>query len=151
MARMYSRKKGKSKSVKPLKIAKKSWVRYSAKEVEALTVKLAKQGLTSSQIGIFLRDNYGIPDVKIITKKNIGKILKENKIVPKIPEDVIALIKKDINLMKHMETHKKDMTVKRGLQITESKINRLAKYYKRIGKLPRDWSYDKTKAKMYID
>lgn len=151
MARIYSRKKGKSKSIKPLKIVKKSWVRYSAKEVEALTVKLAKQGLTSSQIGIFLRDNYGIPDVKIITKKNIGKILKENKIESKMPEDIIALIKKDINLMKHMEMHKKDMTVKRGLQITESKINRLAKYCKRIGKLPKDWSYDKTKAKMYID
>lgn len=151
MARMHSRKKGKAGSTKPLKLTKRGWIRYSAKEVEALTIKLAKQGLTNSKIGIVLRDNYGVPDVKAITKKSIGKILKENKITRKLPEDLLALIKKDIKLMKHMDVHKKDMTVKRGLQLTESKIRRLAKYYKRIGKLTKDWNYDRGKAKLYLE
>jgi small subunit ribosomal protein S15 len=53
--------------------------------------------------------------------------------------------------MKHRETHKKDQTAKRGLQLTESKIGRLVKYYKKTGQLSEDWTYDKTKAKTFID
>lgn len=148
---MHSRKRGKSGSKRPVKREKRSWVRYSAKEVEQLTVKLAKQGLSVSQIGIRLRDSYGIPDVKAITNKKISKILKENELLPKIPEDLSALIIKDIKLMKHREVHKKDKTVKRGIELTESKIRRLAKYYKSRGILPKDWNYDRTKAKLLVE
>ena len=151
MARMHSRKKGEAGSKRPDKREKKGWVSYSAKEVEQLIKKLANQGLSSSQIGIALRDAYGIPDVRIITDKKINKILKENNLSAKVPEDLSALIKKDIKLMKHMDTHKKDMTVKRGILLTESKIRRLAKYYKRTGVLPKDWNYDRTKAKLLIE
>ena len=147
---MYSRKKGKSGSKKPIKKTKKSWVRYSAKEVEQLTMKLAKQEKTPSQIGLILRDNYGIPDVKLITKKSITKILSDNKLAPKIPEDLTALIKKTIRLMKHLDDFKKDETVKRGLTITESKISKLSKYYKRKDKLDKDWKYTRDKAKMLV-
>ncbi len=126
-------------------------MRYSAKEVEQLTLKLAKQGKVPSQIGLVLRDNYGIPDVKLITKKSITKILKENKLDLKLPEDLTALIKKVIRLMKHLDTFKKDETVKRGLTITESKINKLAKYYKRKGRIDKSWKYDKSKAKMLVN
>lgn len=148
---MHSGKKGRSGSKRPGKRVKRSWVRYTAKEIEQLTIKLAKQGLVASQIGSVLRDSYGIPDVKAVTKKKVTKILKENKLLSKVPEDLSALIKKDIKLMKHMETHKKDMTVKRGILLTESKIRRLAKYYKKKGRLPEDWKYDKTKAKLLIE
>ncbi len=148
---MHSRKRGKSGSKKPIKRGKRSWVRYSVKEIEQLTIKLAKQGLKPSQIGIRLRDSYGIPDVKAITNKKISKILRENNLLSKVPEDLSALIKKAIKLMKHMEIHKKDKTVKRGTQLTESKIRRLAKYYKSKGVLPKDWNYDRTKAKLLIE
>lgn len=148
---MHSRKRGKSGSKRPGKRVKRSWVRHTAKEIEQVTIKLGKQGLGPSQIGIKLRDSYGIPDVKAVAKKKISKILKENKLLTKIPEDLSALIKKDIKLMKHMETHKKDMTVKRGIQLTESKIRRLAKYYIKNGKLPVDWKYDRTKAKLLVE
>ena len=147
---MHSRKRGKSGSKKPIKKTKKSWVRYSAKEIEQLTLKIAKTGKTPSQIGMSLRDNYGIPDVKLITKKSITKILKENNLAPKLPEDLMALINKSIRLMKHLSNFKKDQTVKRGLTLTESKINRLAKYYKRTKKLPSDWKYERRKAKMFV-
>lgn len=151
MARMYSRKKGKSGSKRPVKREKKSWGRYSDKEVEQLTIKLSKQGLSTSQIGIALRDTYGIHDVKAITKKTISKILKENNLLMKVPEDLSNLIKKTIKLMRHVDVHKKDFSVKRGLLITESKIRKLAKYYKRKNRLPQDWAYDRAKAKMLIE
>jgi small subunit ribosomal protein S15 len=147
---MYSRKKGKSKSTKPSKKKKKIWVRYSSKEVESLILKMAKSGKSTSEIGLILRDSYGIPDVKIITKERMTKILEKNKLLPKIPEDLLSLIKRDIQLMKHLESNKKDMSAKRGLQLTESKINRLVKYYKKKGKLAKDWKYDREKAKLLI-
>jgi len=139
MARMYSRKKGKHGSKRPIKKAIPGWVRYDAKETEALIVKLAKQGLSTSLIGITLRDSYGVPDVETITKKKIGKILEELGLVQQLPEDIQNLIKKALAVKKHMQTHKKDMHSKRGLQVIEAKISRLARYYKRTGKLPAKW------------
>ena len=151
MARMYSRKKGKSGSKKPSKIIKPAWVRYSDQEVEQLVVKLAKQDKSTSLIGMILRDSYGIPDVKIITNKKINQILKDHKLPSKLPEDLKALIIKEIRLTKHLELNRKDFTVKRGQQITESKIKKLAKYYINTKVLPADWKYDRAKAKLLIE
>ena len=101
-------------------------------------------------IGIVLRDQYGIPSVKLITKKSITKILEENNLGLKIPEDLMNLKKKAVNINKHMKAHKHDMTAKRGMQLTESKIRRLAKYYIREGKLPKNWKFDIEKAKLLV-
>src|SRR3989344_4539364 len=143
MARMHSRRKGKSGSTRPLRKIKQPWVRYDKKEAELLIVKLAKSGKTTSEVGIILRDSYGIPDVRVVLGKRITEVLKENNLLPELPDDFVALIKKDINIMKHMSTHKKDMSGKRGLQLTESKLGRLTKYYKRTGRIPQDWKYDR--------
>ncbi len=150
MARRYSGKHGKHGSKKPVNKAKPSWVSYADKEIEQLVVKLAKSGKSSSEIGLILRDSYGIPDVHVMTGKKIGHIIEENKLTPNIPEDLISLMKREISLMKHLEKNKHDMTAKRGLQITESKIHRLSKYYKRINKLPAGWKYDKESIKLII-
>ena len=147
---MHSRKKGKSGSIKPIKKTKPTWVRYSETEVESLVVKLAKAGNNSAKIGLILRDSYGVPDVKIITKNKIGDILKNQKLSPAYPDDFTSLIKKEINIQKHLEKFKKDQVAKRGLKLTSSKINRLAKYYKRKGILPEDWRYDREKAKLIV-
>lgn len=151
MARIYSKKKGKSASKRPVERTPPSWLGYDAKVVEQLVVKLAKTGVPASQIGIVLRDSYGIPDVKAVTRKRITALLKEQNLLPKLPEDLTALIKKDIVLMKHLDVHKKDIPSRRGLSLTESKIGRLASYYKRVGKLPTDWVYDRTKARLLIE
>lgn len=148
---MHSRKKGRSGSHNPSQKTKKGWVIYSAKETEKLVAKLAKSGMTSTQIGLTLRDSYGVPKVKLITNKKITKILEENKLTKKLPEDLISLIKKDVRLQKHFEINKKDNAVKRGIQLTKSKINRLSKYYKSRGKLPVDWKYDSSQAKMILE
>ncbi len=150
MARMYSRRKGKSGSTRPVDKKKKTWMKYDAKEAESLVLKLAKTGLTKSQIGLTLRDSYGVPDIKIITKKSISKILEKNKLEAELPEDLNSLIKKDIQLIKHFESNKQDMPAKRGIRLTESKINRLVKYYKKKGRLPKDWVFDKDKARLLV-
>ena len=151
MARMYSRRKGKAGSHKPLQPTVPSWVRYKEKEIELLITKLAKEGKAPSQIGIILRDTYGIPNMRLITKKQITQILKEKKLLSEIPEDLLALIRKSITINKHLETNKKDEASKRGLILTESKIRRLVKYYKRTGKLPSKWKYDPKRAGMFIE
>ena len=61
----------------------------------------------------------------------------------------MALIKKSVLLIKHLESNKKDYSSKRGLQLTNSKIRRLVKHYKATKKLPQDWSYDPERFKMY--
>jgi len=149
MGRMHSRAKGKSGSKKPIKKTTPSWVKYTPKEVELLVIKYAKEEMKGSVIGLHLRDQYGIPSVKTVTGKTISQILKEKKLEPELPEDLMALIKKSVLLTKHQEENKKDQSSKRGLQLTNSKIRRLVKYYKETKKLPMDWSYDPARFKMY--
>ncbi|MBD3204347.1 30S ribosomal protein S15 [Candidatus Woesearchaeota archaeon] len=151
MARMHSRRKGKSGSTKPSKKVIHSWIRYKPKEIELLIVKLAKQGMTPSQIGLHLRDTYGIPDVKLITKKKISKILVEKKILPEIPEDLMNLLKKVVALQKHLENNKKDKVAIRGLRLTESKVRRLVKYYKESKKLASSWNYNPKNVNLLVE
>lgn len=147
---MYSGKKGKHGSKKPVRKIPPTWLKYKPFEVEKLVTKLAKEGKTSAQIGLMLRDTYGIPSVKSVTSKKIGRILKENEASPKLPEDLTNLVKRAIEINKHMLNNKKDMTAKRGLQLTESKIRRLVAYYKKRKMLPREWNYSIEQAKFLI-
>lgn len=148
MAKRYSGKKGKSGSTRYSVKKAKSWVRYDKKEIENLIVKIAKTGKRASEVGLILRDSYGIPDVKLITKERITKVLNKNKIIYELPEDLANLIKRQIDMSKHLEANHKDKVAKRGVQLTESKINRLVKYYKKTKKLPAEWKFDKEKAKL---
>jgi small subunit ribosomal protein S15 len=150
MARMYSRKKGRHGSKKPpIKMAPR-WVKYKKSEVEGLVENLAKERKTSALIGTILRDQYGIPDVKMITGKTVSRIMKDRKLYPEMPEDMLNLLKKVVNLREHLERNKADQLSKKGLLNLESKIRRLGKYYSREGMLPKGWRYDPTKAKLLI-
>lgn len=148
MARMYSRKRGRSRSTKPSVPA--TWVEYKKPEVERLVVKLAKDGHRKSDIGRILRDQYGIPSVKNLTEKKISKILIENKIEHEIPEDLLDLLKHAVLLREHMLKHKRDAKSKRGLELIESKIRRLTKYYVREKRLASGWKYDPERAKLIV-
>ena len=150
MAKAYSGAKGKAGSKRPIKRVVPSWSRYGAKEVEMLIVKLNKEGQVPSQIGLHLRDVYGIADVKTLCKKSITQILEDKNVLNPMPEDLMALIKKLTLIKKHMDENKQDKVALRGLQITESKIRTLIKYYKRTGKIAKDWTYDVNKAKLYV-
>ena len=150
MARMHARKRGKAGSKKPSTRTTPKWVRYKKDEVERLILKLTNEGNSSANIGLILRDQFGIPSVKTIIGKTISKIMKENKIYPKYPEDLFNLLKQAVNLRGHLEKNKRDYTSKRGLELLESKIRRLGKYYVRTGVLPEDWHYDPEQAKLLV-
>lgn len=104
-------------------------------------IKLAREGNPPSRIGVVLRDQYGIPLVKTITGKGIFDILRENNLNPSIPEDLEVLLKKAANLRAHLERHKSDTFNRRAIQVIESKIHSLSKYYKSKGVLSEDWKY----------
>ncbi|MHA1291226.1 MAG: 30S ribosomal protein S15 [Promethearchaeota archaeon] len=150
MARLHSRKKGKSGSTRPSRLEKPTWVEYTAEEVENLVVKLARKGYSKSMIGIILRDSHGIPLVKVVTGKKISKILKEHEIETPLPEDLSNLVKKALNIRKHLESNHKDLQGKKGLQRTESKIYRLIRYYKKTKILDQDFKYDPEKIRTLV-
>lgn len=148
---MYSRKKGKHGSKKPSKKSVPSWVRYKPKEVELLIAKLSKEGKSASQIGLLLRDTYGIPSVHALCSKSITAILEEKKQLPEIPDDLISLFRNYASIRKHIDNNKHDQTAKRGLTLTESKIGRLTKYYKRTGRISEDWKFDTERAGFFTE
>ena len=151
MARMYSRKKGKHGSKKPAKKTVPSWILYDAKKTELLIAKLAKDGKSASQIGVLLRDAYGIPNVSVLCGKSISAILKEKKLGQEVPEDLTALFRKYVAIRKHLEANNHDETAARGLLLTESKIGRLVKYYKRNGRIPEAWKFDTERAGFFAE
>ena len=148
MGRLHSHRHGKSHSIRPVTIQAPSWISQSPKEVEELVVKYAKEGLSPSQIGIKLRDQYAIPLVKPITKKTVAKILEENKLVPEMPEDLDNIVKKAVGLQKHLKTNKADRRNVRSLELIEAKVHRLSTYYKRIGRIPENWKYKSVVAQL---
>lgn len=150
MARLYSRKRGKSGSKKPIKKNLPVWLRYKPKEVELIVAKLSKEGKNAAEIGIILRDTYGIPDSRLLFKSKLLNILKKSGITTEVPDDLTALIRRSVTIRKHMETNKGDQTAKRGLLLTESKIKRLTKYYKRTRILSSEWKYDPERAGFFM-
>ncbi len=145
-----SKIKGSSHSIRPIESGAPKWVKSSADEVESIIMDVAKKGVPPSQIGVLLRDQYGIPLAKQVTNKKLVQTLEEKKLAPAIPEDIFNLIKHTSAIRRHLEEHPKDMSSKRGLQILESKINRLGKYYRSVGKLPHDWKYSPAKASILV-
>lgn len=126
------------------------WVQYKPSVIEHLILKLAKEGNSTSMIGMILRDSYGIPDVKLILGKKINKVLEEKQFKKDLPEDLFNLIKRAVKLREHLEENTRDVGAKRGLMYTESKILRLVKYYKKKGKVSASWNYDPKSAKLLV-
>lgn len=151
MARMHSGAKGKSGSKRPSQPTKSPWVTMERAELEKLIVKFAKEGKSSSQIGLILRDSYGIPDASLILDKQIYGVIKEHKLQGKVPEDLQALMRRSYSLRKHLETNKQDKDAKRGIALTDSKINRLVKYYKESGVLEPTFKYKPSELNIYIE
>jgi small subunit ribosomal protein S13e len=141
MGRMYGHGKGMSSSALPYKRKAASWVKASAESVIEQICKYAKKGMPPSQIGVLLRDSAGIPQVKSVTGNKILRILKLRGLAPAIPEDLYHLIKKAVAMRKHMEKSRKDKDSKFHLILVESRIHRLARYYRKTKQLPAVWKY----------
>lgn len=142
--------KGISKSALPYKRTPPSWMKSSARDVEEHVCKLAKKGLTPSQIGVILRDSHGIAQVRSVTGNKILRLLKRNGLAPEIPEDLYHLIKKAVSVRKHLERNRKDKDSKFRLILIESRIHRLSRYYKRTSQLPPVWKYESATASTLV-
>lgn len=138
---MHSRKRGKASSRKPVGRPAGAGSLDEKKIVEHIKT-LTKEGKTPSKIGAILRDEHNTPDVKASTGKTITEHLATADLQPEYPEDITALMRKSILIRKHLQANGKDETAKRGLKLTESKVMRLAKYYKSTGRMEKGWKYN---------
>jgi small subunit ribosomal protein S15 len=150
MARIHARRRGDSGSVRPHRTEAPPWSNTDVEAIEKVIITLKKEGYSSSRIGLILRDRYGVPDVKLVMGKRIDQILKENGLQSEIPEDLRNLIQKALGLRKHLGENKNDLHNKRQLQLTESKVRRLVRYYVSSGRLPSDWSYKPETAEILL-
>ncbi len=150
MARMHTRRKGQAGSKRPIRTEPPKWSNTNKEEIENTIQQLATQGRSSSEIGMVLRDRFGVPSVTLVTGKKIGAILKEKNIARSVPEDIYNLIVKVLELKKHLDRNPKDVHNRRSLNNMESKIRRLEKYYHREEVLPEDWNYSIERAEMLI-
>ena len=126
------------------------WLNYKQEEVEQLILNKSQKGLTKSEIGTVLRDQYGIPSVKDLTKKSISSILKSRGMTEPLPEDLIALYKKAVKLHMHVDKQKKDKHSIRSLVVLENRIKKLIKYYKQNKILPKDYTYSLESARLVV-
>jgi small subunit ribosomal protein S15 len=141
MVGKLSNMRGRSRSTRPVSKRPPNWVVYQPDEVKALIINLAREGKRQAEIGNILRDVHGVPLVKPIVGYGIGKVLEEAGLESQVPDDLYNLMVRATRLRRHLERNPKDYSNKRGLQLTESMIYRVTKYYKRKGVLPRDWNY----------
>merc|ERR1712070_671791 len=137
----YGKGKGISSSATPYRRKPPSWLKMKPEDVCDHIAKLAKKGLTPSQIGVTLRDSFGVPQVKTVAGNKILRILKANGLAPDLPEDLYCLIKKAVAVRKHLDRNRKDKDSKFRLILVESRIHRLARYYKRNKALPASFKY----------
>ena len=148
MGRLHTHNHGKSHSTRPIDLQKPSWVTQSPKEIEELIIKYGKEELSSSIIGMKLRDQHAIPLVKPILKKGITQVLEENDLKQEHPEDLNNILNKAIGLQKHLKSNKLDNRNVRSLELIEAKVHRLSVYYKRIGRIPKNWKYKSVVAQL---
>merc|ERR1712217_50061 len=146
MGRMHAPGKGISQSALPYRRSVPTWLKLSSADVKEQIFKLAKKGLTPSQIGVILRDSHGVAQVRFVTGNKILRILKRKGLAPDLPEDIYFLIKKAVSIRKHLERSRKDEDAKFRLILIESRIHRLARYYKSKGVLPPTWKYESSTA-----
>ncbi|KAL1894640.1 ribosomal 40S subunit protein S13 [Ceratocystis pirilliformis] len=150
MGRLHSNGKGISASTIPYSRTAPAWQKTTPDQVSDQICKLARKGASPSQIGVVLRDAHGIAQVKVITGNRIVRILKSHGLAPELPEDLFNLIKKAVTVRKHLERNRKDKDAKFHLILIESRIHRLARYYRRIAQLPPNWKYESANASTLV-
>jgi small subunit ribosomal protein S15 len=151
VSRIHSGRRGRSGSHRPFPAVKPAWVTMERAELVEEAVKLAKGGLSGAQVGATLRDSHGVPSVRAVTGTRMTKLLAENGVKPDLPEDLQALLKRVVHLQRHLATHPKDLSNGRGLSLMESRIRRLARYYRQKKQLPDDWSYTAATAVLQVE
>ena len=151
MARMYAKRKGKSGSTKPHNESAPEWSNTDSAAVTELIVELGKAGHSSAAIGTILRDQHAVPDVRSVLGKRISAVLSENDIGGSYPEDMMNLMRQALRMIDHLDANHKDLHNRRQLELTESRIRRLARYYRNTGKLDSDWVYKRDQLRLMVE
>jgi len=151
MSRIHSGHKGRAGSHRPYPLTKPEWVTVSREDLVNQAVQLSKTGLSAAQVGLNLRDSFGVPSARAVTGKRLGALLKESGVAPEIPDDLQALLKRVVHLQRHLETHPKDLSNRRGLTLMESRIRRLARYYRQRKRIPDTWRYTAAAAALQVE
>ena len=150
MGRMHSNGKGIARSSLPYRRSPPSWCKNEPEQVKEDILKYAKKGMTPSQIGVLLRDSQGIPQVQSVTGSKILRILRVAGLAPRLPEDLYHLIKKAVNMRRHLERNRKDIDSKFRLILVESRIHRLSRYYKSKRVLQPNLKYESSTASTLV-
>lgn len=150
MARLHSKKKGKSGTKRPKSKAAPEWTGMKPAEIKETVLKMARENTPPAKIGLVLRDQYGVPNLRASLGMTIKEFLVKEKAASEYPEDLLNLIKKAVRMTGHMKASKNDVANKVKLGHVESKINRLVKYYSERGELPAGWKYDREKAALLV-
>ncbi|CAG5131121.1 unnamed protein product [Candidula unifasciata] len=150
MGRMHNPGKGISQSALPYRRTVPVWLKATSADVEEQIYKLAKKGLTPSQIGVILRDSHGVAQVRFVSGNKILRILKKKGLAADLPEDLYSLIKKAVSIRKHLERSRKDRDAKYRLILVESRIHRLARYFKTKKVLAPTWKYESSTASALV-
>ncbi len=148
MARIHSHRRGKSHSTRPSSKRSPTWVNYSQDEITAQIGKLTKEGLSPSEIGMRLRDDFSIPSIKTFLGKSVKEVLAEDKTKRLLPEDLSNLVQRAARLKAHLENAHADRKNVRSLELLEAKIHRLSNYYKIQNELPLNWKYSAAVAQL---
>ena len=69
---------------------------------------------------------------------------------PEIPEDLYCLIKKAVSVRKHLDKFRQDKDAKFRLILIESRIHRVARYYKSVKALPPTFKYESATASTLV-
>jgi small subunit ribosomal protein S15 len=151
MSRIHSGRKGRSGSHRPYPITKPEWVTITPEELVEQAVQLSKSGRSAAQVGLQLRDSFGVPSARAVTGKRLEAVLADAGVRTEIPDDLQALLKRVVHLQRHLETHPKDLANRRGLSLMESRIRRLARYYRQRRRLPETWRYSARAAALQVE
>ncbi len=151
MSRMHSKGKGSSGSRKPHSKTPPDWSNSDKKKVEELILQLSEEGNSNASIGTILRDKHGVPNVRLVTGERISQTLERLGKSGKLPEDLMSLMRRALRLIDHLSQNSKDNHNRRQLELCESKIRRLSKYYRENNQIDSDWTYKRDQLRLMVE
>ena len=151
MSRMHSKGKGSSGSSKPHSQTPPEWSNSDKKEIEEIIVQLSDEGHTNASIGTILRDKHGVPDVRLVTGERISQTLSRLGQSSGLPEDLMSLMRRALRLIDHLTQNSKDIHNRRQLELCESKIRRLSRYYRENNQIDSEWTYKRDQLRLMVE
>ena len=148
---MHSKGKGSSGSSKPNSKTPPEWSNSDKKEIEEIIVQLSDEGHSNASIGTILRDKHGVPDVRLVTGERISQTLNRLGQSSGLPEDLMSLMRRALRLIDHLTKNSKDIHNRRQLELRESKIRRLSRYYRENNQIDSEWTYKRDQLRLMVE